>query len=862
MADTLSSKYDPKQHEAAIYSLWEKEGVFGLTVNPKEDRTPFVVMLPPPNITGSLHMGHALQDTIMDILVRWHRMQGDPTVWVPGTDHAALPTNRILEKQLKEEGTTKETIGREAFLRKADEWYAKVGDTIVGQMKRLGASCDWDRAVFTMDPSYIQAVQEAFVRYHQRGLIYRGDRIVNWCLHCASVISDLEIKHQKRTDKLFYIRYALADDATQSVVVATTRPETMLGDTAVAVHPDDARYKDLIGKELKMPLTGRLIPIVGDTAIDPAFGTGAVKVTPAHDATDAEIGQRHNLPILNVINEQGIITDAAPEIYRGLTLVQARAKVLEDLQAAGFLEKEEPIEHTVNVCERCGTVIEPLISRQWFVRMDSLAKQALAAAQDDLVTFYPPRWKEHFTTWLESVHDWTISRQIWLGQQIPVWWKPGTRGTNNEEGNFVVSKEKPEGEWEQDPDVLDTWFSSALWPFATLGWPEATADLARLYPTSVLVTARDILYLWVARMVFSGLELLQDEQYGRPTPAERVPFKQVFIHPTVLTKSGQRMSKSLGTGVDPLELIEQYGADATRFGLMYQMNFDRQAIRYDEAAIESARNFANKIWNIARLLQQLPDREEESVADAWITSRLQSVITEITDDLAAYRIGEAARTLYTCVWKEYADWYVEIVKTEGSTKVVRQTFLQLLQLLHPFMPHVTEVLWASFGQEGLIARAAWPQAHAVEVSEATNDVTRFQTAVTTVRSVRKLLGIAPAAVVEVALDTAMPLPASFQALAKAQLLENVTQSALRFPLGGGEFITIASAEITSDSIAATKKKLEAQKEKIEMLIASQVKVLEQMKKKAPQERIVIKEGEISALKQQITDIENNLALLA
>lgn len=824
-----------------------------------EERTPFVVMLPPPNITGSLHMGHALQDTIIDVLVRWHRMQGEVTLWLPGTDHAALPTNRILEKQLKAERLTKEKIGRAEFLRRSEEWYSKTGSIIIDQMKKLGTSCDWDRRTFTMDPEYVQAVQEAFVRYYNRDLIYRGNRIVNWCLRCASVISDLEIKYEERTTKLYEISYPLKD-STEKITVSTTRPETMLGDTAVAVHPHDARYTHIVGKMAILPLSNREIPIIADERIDQKFGTGAVKITPAHDVLDNEIGLTHKLPIINVIGEDGFLTAQAGN-FTGLTVAAARQAVVEKLKEMNAFVNEQDHVHKIATCERCGTVIEPLVSRQWFVKMKDLARQAIAVADQDLITFTPPRWKDHSIDWLKNVHDWTVSRQIWLGQQLPVWWKPGTRGTNNEEGNYVVSLTKPAGNWEQDPDVLDTWFSSALWPLATLGWPENTPDLKRFYPTSVLVTARDILYLWVVRMVFSGLELLKDAKYERLLPEDRIPFRSVLIHPTVLTKSGQRMSKSLGTGIDPLILIDQYGADATRFGLMYQMNYDRQAIRFDEAAIESARNFANKVWNMARLLAQLPERSDRSMADDWIEGRLQDVVRAVNDHLTNYRIGEASRSLYQFIWKEYADWYLEIVKVEGSTRVAREVYITILELLHPFMPHITEVLWASQGQKDLLASGPWPMPISSTPSKPDHAMDRWQKGVNVVRSARKLLGINPKATIEVQCEKSLPLPKAFEALTRATIVSSVVHPSVQFPGDDEELITLASAEITEESLQATQQKLQTAMHKLEELIISQQQVLNSMKEKAPAERVATKQAEVAVLEAKRAEIKENLSLL-
>lgn len=863
----LPKQYDPKDHEEAIYKEWEEAGVF----QPSEEalragKNPFVIMLPPPNITGSLHMGHALQDVIMDILSRWHRMLGDPVLWLPGTDHAAIATNRVLEKKLQAEGTTRQEIGREEFLRRAEAWYEEVGAIIIGQMKRLGCSCDWSRQRFTMDEHYYQAVQETFVRYYERGYIYRGNRMVNWCPRCQSVVSDLEISHTERTTQLVTIRYPFANGE-GAIEVATTRPETMLGDTAVAVHPDDARYKDVIGTMVRLPLVGREIPVIADERIDPSFGTGAVKVTPAHDPLDAQIGETHKLPVINVIGEAGRMTEAAGE-FAGLTVEEARQKVVIALREQELIVSETDHKHSVSLCERCGSVIEPLVSRQWFVDMSKLKDETIDVAEKELVKFVPPRWQEHFLEWMRGVHDWTISRQIWLGHRIPVWWKAGARGTENEAGNFVVSLAKPTGEFEQDPDVLDTWFSSALWPFATLGWPQNTEDLQTFYPTSVLVTARDILYLWVARMMFSGLELMKGEEYGNHSQAERIPFRDVFIYPTVLAKSGQRMSKSLGTGVDPLELIDKYGADATRFGLMHQLTFDSQAMKFDEEGIRAARNFGNKLWNIARLLQAVEERTERSLADDWIEWRAAHVTQEVGELLQGYKIGEAARLLHDFVWKDFADWYLEILKTTGSTQVAHHIFRQALQLLHPFVPHITEVLWRQLGGEGMVAVSQWP-AFAEGSGEAKprdenteSQIARFQDIVNTTRSARILLGIKPGSSISLHVEGEVPLAAALQAMARVTLTSEASAAMRRMPLKGGGTIGIASDEITPERLAVAQQKLEKERASLQHLIESQSSVLAQMQGKAPAEKIAEKEEVVRASTERLQEVDQSLKLLA
>lgn len=854
---SLPKQYNPKAHESGIYKAWEAAGAFQPSEETlKADKQPFVIMLPPPNITGSLHMGHALQDTIMDILIRWHRMMGEPTLWVPGIDHAALPTNKIINDQLQAEGTDRFTIGREAFMERADEWYEKVSAEILHQMRRLGASCDWSRQRFTMDDAYYRAVQEAFVRYYERGYIYRGARIVNWDPNTHTTVSDLEIDWKTEKAPFYTFKYGPFE-------IGTARPETKFGDKYVVMHPDDKRYAgykhgDTFEAEwINGPITATVIK---DEAADPEFGTGVMTITPWHDTTDFEIAERHNLDMEQIIDFDGNLLPIAGE-FAGQAIAKARPNIVKKLEEKGLLVSvNENYEHNVALNDRGKGVIEPQVMRQWFVDMQKLKAETIKVAKDELVSFVPSRWKQHFIDWMEHVYDWNINRQIWLGHRLPVWWKPGTHGTADEEGNFVVSIEKPEGEYEQDPDVLDTWFSSALWPFATLGWPENTDNLTTFYPTSVLVTARDILYLWVARMVFSGLEFMKGEEYGNRDEAARIPFQHVFIHPTVLAKDGQRMSKTLGTGVDPLELIEQYGADATRFGLMHQMSYDNQAIKFDEEAIKAARNFANKLWNIARLLEGLEDRAEESEADAWIRSRLANVIHEVSELLKNYKIGEAARTLHDFVWGEYADWYLEIVKTEGSPAVAREVFQTTLQLLHPFMPYVTEVLWEQQGHEGMLIISSWPQGDKKHAPER-KKIWLFKDIVGTVRSARTLLGIKPTAIISLYTEEDAPLPKSLEVMAGVQIRKQKEQNMRQFPLPVLGSIWISSDEITPESLAAAREKLQRDEKKLQQLLDATEGILQNMLGKAPQEKIAEKETLLKETKQKLEEIGRSQELL-
>ena len=678
--DKFDKPYNPKEVEDKIYRLWEKSGYFNPDKLPEskvkgQRSKAFTIVLPPPNVTGSLHLGHALNAVIQDILIRKKRMEGYKTLWIPGTDHAGIATQNVVEKQLKKEGLSRHDLGREKFLEKVWEWKEKYGNIILDQLKKIGASCDWSRTAFTMDENYSQAVQEAFKRYYDKGWIYQGEKIVNWCPRCGTSLSDLELEYEEEKGKLWYIRYLLTETQnskpkTQNyIMVVTTRPETMLGDSAIAVNPKDERYKDFVGKTVILPIQSREIPIISDVAVDKDFGTGAVKVTPAHDFTDAEIGERHKLPIHKVIDERGKMTKEAGEICEGLKVSECRKKVVEKLKELDLLEKEEDYVHSVAKCYRCGGTVEPLPSFQWFLKMGELAKLAIKAVESGEVKFHPERWQKVYLDWLKNVKDWCISRQIWWGHKIPL---------------------------EGVDDVLDTWFSSALWPFATLKWPDKNSkDLKEFYPTQVLSTARDIINLWVARMVFSGMEFIGE-----------VPFSDVIIHATILTKEGKRMSKSLGTGVDPMSLIEKYGADATRFGLIWQ-SMGGQDIHWAEEHVMAGKKFANKLWNIARyVLTKTGDnfsteidkellKKDDKRIEALLT-RLEGVKKQIEEDIEKYEFGQALHEIYGFVWHDFADTWIEYSKKDESEnwgKVLSYTLLEILKLLHPFMPFITEEIY-------------------------------------------------------------------------------------------------------------------------------------------------------------------------
>lgn len=676
----LPSAYNPKEVEEKIYQIWERSGYFNPDNLPGIRKKTFTVTVPPPNVTGSLHMGHALNAVIQDILIRKKRMEGYKTLWLPGTDHAGIATQNVVEKELKKQGLTRHDLGREKFLEKIWEWKEKYGDIILNQFKKLGASMDWSRTRFTMDEEYQKAVSEAFLRYHKKGWLYKAERVINWCVRCRTSLSDLELEYKEEKSKLWYIKYPLATSGkeqkasekrtTNYIVVATTRPETMLGDAAVAVNPKDRRYKNLIGEKVLLPIQNREIPIIADREIDMKFGTGAVKVTPAHDLLDARLGEKHKLPVYKVIGPFGKMTEAAGSLCAGVKVNECREKVVTELKNQGLIEKEEDYSHNVAVCYRCGGVIEPLPSLQWFLKMDVLAKIAIKAVKSGSIKFHPKHWEKIYFDWLKNIRDWNVSRQIWWGHKIPL---------------------------EGENDVLDTWFSSALWPFATLGWPKQTEDLRNFYPTQVLSTARDIINLWVARMIFSGLEF-----------TGKKPFADVIIHGTILTKEGKRMSKSLGTGVDPLSLIEKYGADATRFGLIWQA-MGNQDIHWEETAVMAGKKFANKVWNVARYIlgrtadsasgiSSLKQIQKLKLAkeDKDILKELGEIKKSVAKDIDSYRFGRALHTLYNFIWHSFADNYIESSKkrTNEETRMILCAILsEILKMLHPFMPFFTEEIY-------------------------------------------------------------------------------------------------------------------------------------------------------------------------
>ena len=695
MKKELPKVYEPQEVEGRVYEMWEKNGCFEGHRDP--DKKPFTIVMPPPNVTGQLHMGHAMDSTLQDILIRFKRMQGYAALWVPGTDHAGIATQIKVEEELrKNEGLSRYDLGREKFLERVWDWKHKYGNRIVEQQKKLGASCDWSRARFTMDEGLSKAVRHVFVSLYKKGLIYKGSRIINWCPHCVTALSDAEVEYQDKPGNFWHIRYPIQGEEGRYVIVATTRPETMLGDTGVAVNPNDERYKDIVGKRCILPLVGREMPIVADDYVDMEFGTGCVKMTPAHDPNDFEVGLRQNLETIRVLDDNGKVVEGYGR-YSGMDRYEARKAIVADLEEQGYLVKVEPRQHNVGTCYRCHNDVEPLISAQWFVKMKPLAEEALRVVNEGEVKFVPDRFSKIYTNWMENVHDWCISRQLWWGHQIPAW-------TCQECGHITVSEDDPtecehchSHNIKQEEDVLDTWFSSALWPFSTLGWPEETEDYKYFYPTDVLVTGYDIIFFWVARMIFSGCE-----HTGKP------PFHTVFIHGLVRDDKGRKMSKSLGNGIDPLEMANQYGADALRFNLVTG-NSPGNDMRFYTERCEAMRNFANKIWNASRFLMmnltidkcELPEKLE--LEDKWILSKLNSVIPEITENMERYELGVAAQKVYDFIWDSYCDWYIELTKTrlqgeDEDSKVRAQQVLcyvltQILKLLHPFMPFITEEIW-------------------------------------------------------------------------------------------------------------------------------------------------------------------------
>ncbi len=751
----LAKVYDPHEVEDRIYQFWTDGGYFHAEVNP--DKKPYTIVMPPPNITGQLHMGHALDNTLQDILIRWRRMQGYEALWMPGTDHASIATEAKIVEAMAKEGLTKEDLGREKFLERAWDWKKTYGNRIVSQLKKMGSSCDWERERFTMDEGCSKAVREVFVRLYEKGLIYRGERMINWCPHCCTSISDAEVEFAEKDGHFYHLRYPLTDGS-GDVMLATTRPETLLGDTAVAVHPEDERYKDIIGKTVTLPLVGREIPVVADTYVEMDFGTGVVKITPAHDPNDFEVGLRHDLDVITVTTEDGHMNGLAGK-YEGLTIDECRKAIVADLEEQGYLLKIEPLKHNVGTCYRCGTAIEPRVSLQWFVKMEPLAGPAIEAVRSGETKFVPERFDKTYFHWMENIRDWCISRQLWWGHRIPAWYCPDC-------GEMIVSREDPtacphcgSGNLKQDEDTLDTWFSSALWPFSTLGWPDKTPELDYFYPTNTLVTGYDIIFFWVARMIFSGVENM-----------EASPFGTVLIHGLVRDAQGRKMSKSLGNGIDPLEVIDQYGADALRF-MLATGNSPGNDMRFMEDKVASSRNFANKLWNASRfILMNLEGKEIDltlpttlTLEDKWILSKLNTLAKDITDNLEKFELGMAVSKLYDFIWDNFCDWYIELCKSrlqgdgaEDALRVLVYVMTRQLQLLHPFMPFITEEIWQTLPHEGeTLMRTCWPTyAEALHFPKEEKEMERIMDAIRAIRNRRAEMNVPPSRKAQVYVETA------------------------------------------------------------------------------------------------------------
>ena len=736
----LEKNYNPKDFEDKIYKIWEYEGYFKGVID--NDKKPFTIVMPPPNVTGNLHLGHALNNTIQDILIRKYRMDGYSALWVPGTDHASIATEAKVVNKLKEQGKSKESLGRDGFLEASWDWTREYGGNIKNQLKKLGVSCDWSREAFTLDDNLTEAVEEVFIKMYNDDLIYQGDRIVNWCPNCHTAISDIEVVHQDESGYFWNIRYKFKD-SDEYIVIATTRPETLLGDLAVAVNPDDERYTDIVGKTLILPLVNREIKVIADSYVDMEFGTGIVKITPSHDPNDFEVGARHELGQCVVIDEDAKIVEGYGK-YSGLDRYEARKLIIEDLEKIGQLDSVKEHEHAVGHCERCHTTVEPLISKQWFVKMDKLAKLALDAYKNEEIRFIPKRFEKVYVNWLENIRDWCISRQLWWGHRLPVYY-------HNETGEIVVARENPNPDmYTQDPDTLDTWFSSALWPFSTLGWPNETEDLKYFFPTNVLVTGYDIIFFWVIRMVFSSLYNLGE-----------VPFKDIYLTGLVKDAQGRKMSKSLGNGIDPIEVIDQYGADALRLALITG-NTPGNDSRFYMEKVEANRNFCNKLWNASRFVFMNVDTDVESIdevelqiEDKWIISSLNKVIDEVSTNLNKYEIGIAAEKIYDFTWNVFCDWYIELVKPrlygnddklkDSAISVLIYTLTNVIKLLHPFMPYITEEIYSYLpNKNDMLINETWPKYSENRVYQKEEEIIdRLVESVISIRNSRQEMNIAP-----------------------------------------------------------------------------------------------------------------------
>ena len=874
MSKELAKAYEPQEVEGRIYDFWMKGGYFHAEVDPK--KKPYTIVIPPPNITGQLHMGHAWDETLQDILIRWKRMQGYSALWLPGTDHASIATEAKIVEAMREEGLSKEDLGREGFLERAWAWKDKLGGRILEQLKLLGSSCDWDRLRFTMDEGCSKAVRHVFVKLYEEGLIYRGERIINWCPNCKTAISDAEVIFEEQQGSFWHLRYPLADGSGY-IQLATTRPETMLGDTAVAVHPEDERYKHLVGKNVILPLVNKEIPIVADEYVEMDFGTGVVKITPAHDPNDFEVGQRHNLPVINVMNEDGSINENGGK-YAGLSGMEARKQIVKDLEEGGYLIKVEPLKHNVGTCQRCHTVVEPRVSTQWFVKMEPLAGPAIDVVKDGAIRLIPDRMEKTYYNWMENIKDWCISRQLWWGHRIPAWYCEDCGETIVSETDEDTCPKCGGKHLHQDSDTLDTWFSSALWPFSTLGWPDNTPELEYFYPTNTLVTGYDIIFFWVARMIFSGLK-----------HTGKAPFDTVLFHGLLRDSQGRKMSKSLGNGIDPVDVINQYGADALRFTLVTGNSPGNDA-RYSDEKVAASRNFANKIWNAARFIHMNIDGhdvpcalpESLSLEDQWIVSRFNTVAKEVTENLDKFELGMAVSKLYDFIWDDFCDWYIELAKRplSGEDQAVAQNTRQVLvwvlthtlALLHPFMPFVTEEIWQSLPHDGeALIVAPWPQyeeGHAFPQAEA--EMKKVMELITAVRTRRSEMNVPPSKKAHLYIETGdtAAFEAEREAIAKLAYCSAV-EIGESFPQAEGSVTVVTAAcrgYLPMDDLVDKKaetarltKELEGAKKQ---LATAEAKLQnEKFISKAPQNVIDGVKDNAAKLREKVRMIEESLAAL-
>ena len=876
----LADTYNPKNFEDDLYEHWEKEGFFKPSMD--KNKESYCIMMPPPNVTGKLHMGHALDGTLQDILIRFKRMQGYNTLWLPGSDHASISTEMKIVQKLKAEGKTKQDLGREKFIEEAWDWTHLYGGTIQNQQRKLGCSCDWERRRFTLDEGLSDAVLEQFVNLYNKGFIYKGKRMVNWCTNCNTSISDAEVEYHEEDTHLWHIRYQITGEKNRYITVATTRPETMLGDTAVAVHPEDERYQDLIGKTCILPIMNKEIPIIADEFVEKDFGTGCVKITPAHDMNDYQAGLRHHLPIIEVFDENFKMGNLVPE-YQGMDLLEAREKIVEKLEELGNLVKVEPYTHNVGKCERCKNTIEPKISTQWFVKMKELAEPAIKAVREDEIKFIPKRYEKTYFSWMENIQDWCISRQLWWGHQIPAYYCQKC-------GHIHVAKKMPEKcekcgstNFEQDPDTLDTWFSSALWPFSTLGWPNQEAeDLKTFYPTNVLVTGYDIIFFWVARMIFSGLEVMKQK-----------PFQDVLIHGIVRDSQGRKMSKTLGNGVDPIEVIDQYGADSLRFSVLSGTTMGND-IRYMPEKLEQASNFANKIWNAAKFITKNIVTDEDVISfkkmndkslkleDKWILNKLNKLVVEITDNMEHYDLGIALDKIYNFIWNDFCNWYIEMVKTrlngedrEDKTRVsfvLNEVFCTSLKLLHPFMPFVTSEIYSSLitEDEKELMVSDWPnKSENITFDKEEALIEKLQKMIIEIRNIRnekhihpskkaKLIIVTQDNTKEIQESEGMLLKLAFADSMKIQTnKDDIPENAIHIIEEGIEFYLPAEGLIDFEE---ERKRLEEEKTRLEKEVARCEKMLSNpgFVNKAPQSKIEEEKAKLAKYKEMLQTVLEQL----